>query len=67
MKLALIKIYILAFNPSLHWFLDHDIVFYFQTTLKKIKKKLSYVLNKFEDITVNGAFDDPFSVIFSNT
>ena len=35
----------------LHWlFLDHDIIFYFKTTLKIFKKILSKVLNTFENI-----------------
>ena len=41
------------FNPLLHrLFLDHDIIFYFWTTLKKFKKNLSI----FENIMENGAF-----------
>ena len=46
------------FNPLLHrLFLDHDIIFYFKTTLgKKIKKNLSKVLNTFENIMENGVF-----------
>ena len=47
-------------------FLDHDIIFYFETTLKKNQKKISIVLNTFENIMENGAFA-PFSIIFSNT
>ena len=44
-------------NSLLHkLFLDHDIVFYFQTTLKKFKKNVSEVLNTFENIMENGAF-----------
>ena len=45
-------------NPLLHrLFLDHDIIFYFYTTLKKkIKKNLSKVLNTFEHIMENEAF-----------
>ena len=44
-------------NPFLHrLFLDHDIISYFETTLKKIKKNLSKVLNSFENIMENGAF-----------
>ena len=45
-------------NPLLHrLFLDHDIIFYFfLTTLKKLKKNLSYVLYTFENIMENGAF-----------
>ena len=43
-------------NPLLHrLFLDHDIVFYFHTTLKKFKKNLSLVLNNFVNILENGA------------
>ena len=39
-------------------FLDHDIIFYFKTTLKKFKKNLSKVLNTFEIIIMeNGGFD----------
>ena len=43
-------------NPLLHrLFLDRDIVFYFETTLKKLKKNLSQVLNTFENME-NEAF-----------
>ena len=35
--------------------LVHDIIFYFQTTLKKFKKNLSKVLNTFENIMEQGA------------
>ena len=39
-----------AVNPLLHrLFLDHDIIFYFKTTLKKIQIT-------FENIIENGAF-----------
>ena len=38
-------------NPFLHRiFLDHNIIFYFKTTLKKIKKKISLVVITFETI-----------------
>ena len=37
-------------------FLDHDIIFYFLTTLEIFKKNLSQVLNTFENIMENGAF-----------
>ena len=37
-------------------FLDHDIIFYFKATLKKVKKNVSLVLNTFENILKNGAF-----------
>ena len=38
-----------SLNPLLHMlFLDHNIIFYFLTTLKKIKKNLNKVLNTFE-------------------
>ena len=37
-------------------FLDHDIIFYFQTTLQNIMKNLSKILNTFENIIENGAF-----------
>ena len=44
-------------NPLLHrQFLDHVIIFYFWTTLKKFKKNLSKVLYTFENIMENGAF-----------
>ena len=57
---------------SIGYFLDHDIIFYFQTTLQKFKKKFNYVLNTFENIMENGVFcsiraNAPFSIIFSNT
>ena len=50
------------YNHLLHrLFLDHDIIydiiFNFLTTLKKFKKTLNYVLNAFENIMENGAFD----------
>ena len=48
-------------------FLDHDIIFYFWTTLKKFNKKISKVLNTFENIMENGAFAPPFSILFSKT
>ena len=45
------------FNPLLHRLnLDHDIIFYFWTTLEKLKKKFSKVLNTFQNIMENGAF-----------
>ena len=37
-------------------FLDHDIIFYFLTMLKKCNKNLSKVLNTFENVMENGAF-----------
>ena len=40
----------------LRLFLDHDIIFYFKTALKKFRKNLSSVLNTFESIMENGAF-----------
>ena len=40
---------------SIGFFLDHDIIFYFQTTLKKFKKNLSKILNTFENME-NGVF-----------
>ena len=44
-------------GPLLHLlFLDHDIIFYFQTTLKIFKKILSYFFfNTFENFMGNGA------------
>ena len=44
-------------NPLLHrLYLDNDNIFYFQTTMKKFKKKkISSVLNTFENIMENGA------------
>ena len=43
-------------NPLLHrLFLDHDIIFYLKTILKA-RKKLSKVLDTFENMMVNGAF-----------
>ena len=49
--------YISFINPLLcRLFLDHDFIFYFKTTLKKIKKKLRKVLNTFENIMENEAF-----------
>ena len=43
-------------NPLLHrLLLDHDIIFYFETTLKKFKKNLSQVLNSFGNME-NEAF-----------
>ena len=48
---------IVIINPLLHrLILDHDIIFYFQTTLKKFKKNLSKDWNTFENIMENGAF-----------
>ena len=45
------------YNPLLHrLFLDHDIIFYIYTTLKKSRKKLSEVFNTFENIMGNRAF-----------
>ena len=44
-------------NPLLNrLFLDHDIIFYFKTTLKKNQENLSKALNTFENIMENGAF-----------
>ena len=44
-------------NPLLHrLFLDHNIIFYFYTALKKFKKNVSQVLKTFENIIENGAF-----------
>ena len=46
--------------PLLHrLFLDHDIIFYFYTTLKKIKKNSSKVLNTFKNIKESQAFASP--------
>ena len=46
----------MLFNPLLHrLFLDHDIIFYFKTMLKKFNEILSEVLLTFE-IMENGAF-----------
>ena len=46
-----------SFNPLQHrLFLDHDIIFYFLTMLKKFNKNLSEVLNTFTNIMENGAF-----------
>ena len=43
-------------NTLLHrLFLDHDIIVYFKTMLKKIKQNLSEVLNTFENIMENEA------------
>ena len=45
-------------NPLLHrLFLDHDIIFYFLTILKKkIQEKFKYNFDTFENIIENGAF-----------
>ena len=51
---------------SMDNFLDHDVIFYFQTTMKKVKKNLSKVSNTFENSLENGA-NAPFPIIFSNT
>ena len=37
-------------------FLDHGIIFYFWTTLKKNHENISKVLNTFENVIENGAF-----------
>ena len=51
-------------NPLLHGlFLDHDIIFYFWTTLKIFNKNLVKVLITFENIMENGAFA---SLVFHN-
>ena len=62
----------LSFNSLIYkLFLDNDSMFYFYTTLKKIKKSLSKVLNTFEkkygkwSICSNGE-NALFSIIFSN-
>ena len=74
-KSCILSLYPKLFNPLFFFllqtlFLDHDIIFYFKTTLKKIKKNLSQVLNTFENIMENGAFaqgaNAPFSIIFLN-
>ena len=63
-------VYSKCLNPLLHrLFLEHDIIFYIKTTLKKFKKNLRLFLNTFENME-NGAFaaNAPFSIIliFSN-
>ena len=44
-------------------FLDHDIIFYFKTTLKKFMKKFNEALNTCENIMKDGAL----VLIFGNT
>ena len=40
---------------------------FFLNNIEKIQEKLSKVLNTFENIIENGAFDAPYSIIFSTT
>ena len=57
MQRTICRKHTMPINPLLHrLFLDHDIISYFLTTLKKFKKKLIKVLNPFENIMENGAF-----------
>ena len=53
---GLFKVHLDIFYPLLlRLFLDHDIIFYFYTMLKKFNKNLSEVLNTFDNME-NGAF-----------
>ena len=69
-SLAPLDSYAYMFNPFLNrLFLDHDIIFYFEITLKKFKKKLSKVLNTFKNIQEKRSIcsygaNAPFSIIF---
>ena len=52
-------------KPSLQrLLLDHDIIFYFLTTLNKFMKNFSEVLNAFQNFMENGAFAPIFHNIF---
>ena len=55
-----------SFNLLLHrLFLDHNIIFYFKTPLKKIKKKLRKYYGKWSICSKRA--NAPFSIIFSNS
>ena len=59
-------------NPLLHWlFLDHDIIFYFKTTLKKIQEKFKLSFEYFWKCYGKWSIcskraNAPISIIFSN-
>ena len=55
MILAVVEMLILYFIVH-KLFLDHDIIFYFQITLKNLEKNLRKVLNTIENIMENGAY-----------
>ena len=56
LKSAELPILTLLLHRLFLLFLDHDIIFFLYTTLKKFKKNLSNVLNTFENSMENGAF-----------
>ena len=52
-----VQTFIYCISPKHHrLFLDHDVIFFFQTKLKKIQEIISFVLNTFENNMENEAF-----------